>query len=211
MLEKLLKSAFFAQNRTKIIKAACLLAAVIIASFFYFGGNRSDDEEIVTGSSENEVVSEEPAQTEPETVTVDIAGAVGESKVVTLPYGSRVADAIAECGGVTDDADLSTVNRAAVLNDGEKIYIPTEEEVSSGITYKADEETLAATSSSGLVNINTATEEELQMLNGIGPVTAGKIVAYRESYGAFKTIEDLKEVNGIGEKTFADIKDDITV
>ena len=212
MLEKLFNSDFVVQNKKSLIKALCLVIAIAIAFFFFAssGGNNSDEivAEGTEVSDETEQAAEEPAE-----VIVDVAGAVNESKVLTLPAGSRVADAIDGCGGVTADADLSSVNRAAELNDGEKIYIPTKEETAAGITYKADQETASAlnNSNNGTVNINTASAEELQILKGIGPVTADKIVSYRESYGAFKTIEDLKEVNGIGEKTFADIKDDISV
>ena len=210
MLEKLFNSDFVVQNKKSLIKALCLVIAIAIAFFFFASSGGNDSDEIVTDSSE---VSEEAQTEEPTQVIVDVAGAVNESKVLTLPAGSRVADAIDGCGGVTADADLSSVNRAAELNDGEKIYIPTKEETAAGITYKADQETASAlnNSNNGTVNINTASAEELQILKGIGPVTADKIVSYRESYGAFKTIEDLKEVNGIGEKTFADIKDDISV
>ena len=213
MLEKLFNSDFVVQNKKSLIKVLCLVIAIAIAFFFFASGGDKQSEDIVT---ESQNVSDEEEQTSEEgsaDVIVDVAGAVKESKVLTLPAGSRVADAIDGCGGVTEGADLSTVNRAAKLTDGEKIYIPTKDETAAGITYKADQQTLDATnnSDSGTVNINTASSEELQILKGIGPVTADKIITYRESYGAFKNIEDLKEVNGIGEKTFADIKDDITV
>ena len=147
-------------------------------------------------------------------IYVDVGGAVKHPMLAELKSGSRVEDAIEAAGGLKDDADLSQINRAAILNDGEKIYIPAEGEEaaaagSSGTTTDAGQDIPGI--SSGRININTADETLLQQLTGVGPVTAQKIIDYREENGNFKSIEDLKNVSGIGDKTFEKTKDDITI
>jgi len=150
-------------------------------------------------------------------VFIDIDGAVERPGVIAMPAGSRVIDAIEAAGGLADDADVTGLNRAAVLNDSDKIYIPTAAEVEAGTVPQGAGFTAAAgststgVSSAGLVNINTADSDGLQTLSGVGPATAQKIIDYRTSYGAFKTPEDLMNVSGIGEKTFAKLRDKITV
>ena len=132
-------------------------------------------------------------------IFVDVGGAVYNSGLYALPPGSRVADAIAAAGGTTDNADITYINRATVLNDGDKLYIPTAAEVKSGTAppsagqvtkaggYSGPESPAAGSSSGAatggdgsagkaLVNINTANSDELQTLNGVGPVTAQKII-----------------------------------
>lgn len=159
-------------------------------------------------------------------IYVDIGGAVKEPKLAVLPGGSRVEDAILQAGGTTEEADLTTINRAAVLSDGDKIYIPKKGEAvpqtaSGGSTQNAaagsgtgaqgstSQETGAG--SSGRININTADLTQLQQITGVGPVTAQKIIDYRNANGNFSAIEDLKNVSGIGEKTFEKMKGDITI
>ena len=153
---------------------------------------------------------------ESDTVVVDVDGAVASPSVVELPAGSRVADAIEAAGGLTAEADVSGINRAAVLSDGEKIYIPEEGEdastsTSSGSSTSSSSATSSSTASSGLVNINTADAEELDTLPGIGEVLAQAIIDDREANGAFTSIEDIMRVSGIGEAKFANIQDLICV
>lgn len=156
-------------------------------------------------------------------VYVDIDGAVKHPMLAELPTGSRVEDAIEAAGGLKKDADLTQVNRAALLTDGEKIYIPAEGETTSAGTASggaaSDGSGSAGTGSGaqlagisgGKININTADVVLLQQLTGVGPVTAQKIVDYREQNGSFTAIEDLKKVSGIGEKTFEKMRDDVTI
>lgn len=159
-------------------------------------------------------------------VCVDIGGAVKNPMLARLTSGSRVEDAIEQAGGLTSDADIAQINRAEILTDGQKIYIPKKGE--SG--YPGDTGSGAAETSGsgtggvggtgtggsgesalGKVNINTADLTQLQTLSGVGPVTAQKIIDYRTQSGRFSTIEDLKNVSGIGDKTFEKLKDSITV
>jgi len=158
-------------------------------------------------------------------VYVDIGGAVKHPMLAELPTGSRVEDAIEAAGGLKKNADMTEVNRAQILVDGEKIYIPEEGETAagggsgsggggsgsagSGISSASGADMVGI--SSGRININTADVTLLQQLTGVGPVTAQKIVDYREQNGRFQSIEDIKNVSGIGDKTFEKMKDDITI
>lgn len=146
-------------------------------------------------------------------IFVDVSGAVLQPSVFVLKTGSRVFEAIALAGGLRDDADTRNINLAQVLNDGEKLYLPTKKEVESGLVSDATASSTATSGadSAGRVNLNTADAKALQQLSGVGPSTAEKIVDYRNSHGKFKKIEDLQKVSGIGAKTFEKLKDKITV
>jgi competence protein ComEA len=139
---------------------------------------------------------------------VYVVGSVKNPGVYRLPVGSRVEAAIEAAGGFKKDADTTAVNLARVIADGEQITVPAK-----GETVSAAQGSTASNSGAagGKVNINTATSEELQTLDGVGESTAAKIIASRESEGPFTTIEDLKRVSGIGDKKFAAIASNITV
>ena len=151
------------------------------------------------------------------TIFVFVCGAVHRPGVYELTNSSRVFEAIEMAGGFTKDASPSFLNLARAVEDGEQIYAPTVEEVlalEDGNTFhwlESSRNPANSAESSGKVNINQAGAEELMRLTGIGPSKAKSIVDYREQYGAFKQIEDLMNVSGIGEATFAKIKDDITM
>lgn len=166
-------------------------------------------------------VAQEGQETETK-VVVHVDGAVMSPGVYELSGdGLRVNDAVAAAGGLSDDADTTSINLAAALSDGEKIYVPRQgEDAASGATSSGLSETLSGTSASGsaagssgtqLVNINTADEATLQTLPGVGEATAANIVQDREQNGPFATIEDLMRVSGIGEKKFEKVKDLICV
>lgn len=154
----------------------------------------------------------------PAKIMVHVTGQVKDQGVVLLDEGSRIVDAIEAAGGETDDADLAKLNLAYVLNDGEKIYVPSKSEQNEEIEYvttsSGDTTSSGGGSMSGnssIININTAGQAELMELPGIGESIANKIIAYREENGKFKTIEDIKNVPGIGDSKFANIKDMIKV
>lgn len=197
---------YIKDNREILLKVAA--AALLVAAAFFVFVLTGDEEESL--AEETNVVTE----SEPKTtmIMVDIGGAVNDPMVAELEEGSRVEDAINAAGGVTEDADLTEINRAAFLEDGDKILIPEKQDAAlNDISNATDGSAKGSYTpySDGKININTAGSEELQMLDGVGPVTAEKIIDYRESNGRFKDIEDIKNVSGIGEKTFEKLKDDI--
>lgn len=152
------------------------------------------------------VIQAPPASATPGPVSVYVSGAVAKPDVYSLARGSLVKDAVAAAGGATGDADLNHVNLAQAISDGMQIYVP---HVGEQPTQKA--KGTEAPAVSGPININTATQAELETLPHIGPATAAKIIDYREKHGPFARIEDIQNVSGIGPATFADIKDLITV
>lgn len=202
-----------------LIKVTVITIVIIVAFFVTICG---DDEtgnisiEARDNVIENAEITEEVE--EKITIIVDVGGAVNKPGIIELPEGARVYQAIEKAGGLSQNGDLNQINQAMLLNDQDKLYIPTIEE---------SEEELAASNNSfsdayisgghssfsndGKVNINTASQEELESLSGIGPVTANKIIDYRQLNGKFDTIENLMEVSGIGEKTFAALKDKICI
>lgn len=141
-------------------------------------------------------------------VTVDVAGKVRRPGVASLPAGSRVVDALRKAGGARGRVDLSALNLARVLVDGEQILVGRPA-VAGGLAASAS--TAAPDATGALVNINTATAGQLDTLPGVGPVTAQKILDWRAAHGAFSSVDELMEVDGIGEKTLADLAPRVTL
>ncbi len=139
-----------------------------------------------------------------DTIAVYVCGAVQHAGVYELPAGSRVHEALALAGGLTEDAAQTAVNQAEHLTDGQMITIPTAEEAETAAAAQAAEE-------DGRININTADAEELKTLSGIGDAKARSIIAYREKNGAFHTIDEIKNIEGIKEGVFAKLQDHIKV
>jgi competence protein ComEA len=144
-----------------------------------------------------------------EIIMVHISGEVYNPGIVELTLGSRVADAVDLAGGLKKHADLDRINLAKKLVDEEKIFIP---KIGEDISKEIDSEHYENSNSTveSKVNINNCTKEELMSLPGIGEVTASKIIEYRDN-NIFRSIEDIKNVSGIGEKKFEGIKEMITV
>jgi competence protein ComEA len=140
---------------------------------------------------------------EPE-IFVDVTGAVNKPGVYTLTGKSRVIDAIKAAGDSAPGADLSTINLARVLNDGEQIYVDSLVMNSSG-------QRVSKKTPSGPININRATARQLDALDGIGPVIAARIVEYRKINGSFLSVDDLQKVSGIGAAKFAQIKSKVRI
>jgi competence protein ComEA len=140
---------------------------------------------------------------EPE-IFVDVTGAVNNPGVYSLSGRSRVIDAIKAAGDSAPGADLSTINLARVLNDGEQIYVDATVVNSFG-------QRISKKVASGPININRATLRQLDELDGIGPVIAGRIIEYRKKNGSFLTIDDLQKVSGIGAAKFAQIKSKVRI
>lgn len=149
-----------------------------------------------------QATAEEAERKEQVGIIVHICGAVVRPGVYELTEGSRVYQAVEQAGGFTEEADKDYLNQADILSDGLQLYVPTKEEAKM-LPVKEN--------SNGAVNINTASEEMLDALPGIGIGKAKSIVAYRQKNGKFQTIEDIMKVEGIKEGLFAKIKDSITV
>ena len=196
-------------NNRKIIKillaVLCFVAAGILFTYLTKKPPTQSDQEAVL--VETETLSEE--ESTPETLTqvcVHVCGSVNQPGVYYLEEGGRIHEAVEMAGGMTEDAAGDVINLAEVVCDGQKIYIPSKEEQAAGYTVedpqKADD---------GLVNINTASLDELKKLPGIGDIKAEAIIAYREEAGRFNSIEDIKNVSGIKDSSYEQIKDYIKV
>ena len=150
-------------------------------------------------------------------VMVYVCGAVRSPGVVRLPAGARVTDALELAGGPTAKAELAAVNLAAQVTDGQQILVPERGATAAAATAAGDAASSSTagsaigTAPAALININTASLEELDALDGVGPSTAQKIIDYRTANGGFKTIEEIKEVPGIGDAKFAAMQGSITV
>ncbi|MCL2802845.1 MAG: ComEA family DNA-binding protein [Micrococcales bacterium] len=146
------------------------------------------------------------SQAEPGPVMAYVTGAVNQPGVVELPAGARVQDALAKAGGPLAAADLTVLNLAAVVADGERIYVPLPGETPPPVIGGDSGSSVGnGQSGSGLVNVNLASQEELTALPGIGPVLAGRIVDFRETNGPFGGLGDLAQVSGIGPKLTASL------
>ena len=149
-------------------------------------------------------------------IKVHVIGEIISPGLYELDEGARINDLILLAGGKTKKADLSKVNLAYQLSDGEKIYIPSiSDEVSTYIYNDAGENVLqdenTSSSKTGKININKATISDLEKISGIGPSLANKIINYRDSNGKFNSIDELKNVSGIGDKKYESIKEYITI
>ena len=204
------------------IKIAITLFVIIIAIFYYIYSQNQKEIFFEESKQENEV-QEKTEETENKKIIVHVSGAVKNEGIVELEEGARVANAIEKVGGVRDDAYTKDINYALKLEDGMKIYVPTIEETkqekeevninseSSNYIISSNNTKTNENSNGQKVNINNADESELDELPGVGPSTAQKIIQYRKENGKFKSIDELKNVSGIGETKFQKIKDLICV
>ena len=247
----------------KKIRLLIVLIILAAAAFVFFARTGDDGISLEDGSEvTNEDVPLKPdtpnnsdsgnsksdSETSSDVVICDVSGAVKQPKVVELKKGSRISDAIEQAGGLTDKADISNINRAAVVNDGDKILIPEKGSDQTGqMPAQSGNGSAGASQSSGTgagsgqggsagsasgsaggsagagsgqtgqgsaagkISLNNADSATLQQISGVGPVTAEKIIDYRNQNGGFKNIEQLKEINGIGDKTFEKMKDQVSL
>ena len=181
--------------------------------------SNNEEENIEENVVENRMVEEDVSE-----ITIHIMGQVERSGIVKLKEGARVIDAIEAAGGMKAEADMTKVSLAYVLEDGQKVYIPsikekeeiayiTKENGNNVITGRRETSISEGQNKGGkvMININTANQSELEQLPGMGSAIAMRIVTYRSQNGNFKTIEDIKNVSGIGNAKFNSIKDYICV
>ena len=156
-------------------------------------------------AEEENIIKEEAKKV----IVVHIIGEINKPGIVELEERARVIDAIKKAGGTTEKADLAQINLAYILKDGQKIYIPNTEDNDKKIEYNTAN--IENNIKEEKININTADEDELQRLPGVGASTAAKIIKYREENGSFRRIEDIQNVKGIGETKYNDLKEQIEV
>ena len=216
-LSKKQKIIFFIILSIMIIFIIYYIYSTLYKDEFSFNTSNFIDNDLVETNIEDKNIYSKNSTDN--SIIVYICGAVKESKVITLPEDSRISDAIDAVGGLTDDADLTNINLAYILEDGEKIYIPKKGEepqneastVSSSVQSSSYSNYSVASTKSNKININKATQTELETIPGVGPSTALKIIEYREQNGKFSSIEDIKNVSGIGDAKYEKMKDYITV
>lgn len=205
-------------KKQKIIIISIISISLIIIYFVY---NRKNDEFIESEEglniNEDKIIDEEKKET---TYIIHISGAVNNEGVYKINENSRISDAIELAGGLKEDADISKINLAYKLEDGMKIFIPNindnkeyeENDITEEfIEYQNKSDNTNNNSKNSKVNINTATQTQLETLPGIGPSTALKIINYRIEKGKFSKIDDIKNVSGIGNGKFDKIKDLICI
>lgn len=210
-----------------------IIVFIFAYKYFYIDANKNESTEVketinevnnseisyeTDENSDDEILTNKKKKT---TIIVHIIGEVNKPGVVKLEEGARIIDAINEAGGQTENADLSKVNLAYIVEDGTQIYIPKYNENLTDVSLIRDDEGEGVIKESVVnnesstnktkVNINTATKEKLITLPGIGDAMADKIINYRTQNGKFEKIEDIKKVSGIGDSKFNNIKDIITV
>lgn len=208
------------QKYGKSVLLPGVLAIIGLCYFFFFRTDSSPPQEelIETIQPTEQIEIIEPAQEAVlAQVLVDVKGAVLHPGVYALNEEQRIIDAVNLAGGYLTDADTQLINHAQKVQDEMVIYIPVKgeklDEVTSGFISMptAGTTTSGGSAKDGKVNLNQADEAALTTLSGIGPSKAQSIIAYREESGGFQTIEDLKKVTGIGDKTYEKLKDSITV
>lgn len=207
-------------------KTVIIIAGVIVVGIFiYYMTTKANnyDYSAINEIAESETKEEENDKNEekeeetPKEIIIHITGAVENEGIVRLKEGSRIIDAIEAAGGLTSEVNLKKVNLAYTVQDGQKIYIPKTSDIDAeiGIDAKTGEAVIVYNGTEegtrGKININTATLNELLSLSGVGESTAEKIIEYRKENGRFKTIEEIKNVSGIGNLKYESIKDYICV
>ena len=205
-------------NRQKIVFVIICIAIIVGAIYYIY---RKDENYETFDYQENEILLEDDKSdnnVQEEKIVVHITGCVKNQGIVELKAPARLKDAVDAAGGLTDDANLLEVNLAYQLEDGMKIYIPSnddndiEDEIEV-VSEKISDKVITtnndnnSTSSTNKVNINNATQTQLETLPGIGPSTALKIIKFREENGKFSSIEEIKNVSGIGDNKYENIKE----
>ncbi len=205
------------ENKKNIFIKIIIILIILVFIIYNFFILKNDSEEfnslesIVNNSSEN-IVKQEIINK----IKVYVTGQVNSPGVLELDEGARIEDAVNLAGGLTLDANLQNINLAFILEDGQKLYIPSIYDnepveyisINNGTNIIENPNTL---SSSSKININKAGIEELTTLPGVGDSLAEKIFNYRKENGNFKSIDDLKNVNGIGDKKFESLKEYISI
>jgi len=191
------------RKKERTLLLVFLVAILMAGSVYLYGGKRGQEVAVPREQTGVATTSEPRTQEQQQEIRVHVKGEVNQPGVYQIPADSRVIDAIQAAGGSKAGADLEQLNLAAVVADGSEVIVPT-----TGATTEAEAK---PANTSGKINLNTATIEELDKLPGIGSVRAQAIIEYRQEHGRFLQIDDLKQVPGIGVKMFDQIRDKVTV
>jgi competence protein ComEA len=194
--------------------ALCVAGAVLMVVLGLSQLRRGGGEEEVAASPGAATIAVDEGEGSGERLVIHVAGAVRRPGVYRLRSGARVDDAVQRAGGATRRADLGGLNLAAVLEDGRQVLVP-ERARTAGESAAAAGGGTTATATAPVpgqpLNLNTATLEQLDTLSGIGPLTAQKILDFREERGGFSSIEELGEIPGIGDKRLASLREEVTL
>ncbi|HBJ2621042.1 competence protein ComEA [Clostridium botulinum] len=197
----------------KIGIIAILVVILMVCLFTYIKSGKDklvkNDNTSIFVEEENQDSYENEEKIKDKNIVVEIKGEVKTPDVYELNDESIVKDVIEIAGGLTEEADISNINRAQKLKNHELIYIHNKNEVKENLSYSQN--TVTKSDSSGKININCAQLEELKNLNGIGEAKAKRIIEYRENIGTFNSVEDIKNIDGIGEKSFEKLKEQIEI
>ncbi|HFI0236813.1 TPA: helix-hairpin-helix domain-containing protein [Streptococcus suis] len=195
-------------------------AGLLLTTFLIFSQPAKSDQTGLTDfpqleqtSSSSELVEETSTEASKESsqLVVDVKGAVAKPGLYTLEEGSRVNDAVEAAGGLTSQADPKSINLAQKLSDEAVVYVASKDENISVVASTTASSAMSQEGNESKVNLNTATEADLQTISGIGAKRAADIIAYREANGGFKSVDDLNNVSGIGDKTMESIRPYVTV
>lgn len=201
-------------RREKILATVLAIAVLLFIVFSFLSKKEPDPLESALNNAakhgEASVVSKQQESAKVEEMWIDVKGAVQKPGIYKVKPNTRVFQVITEAGGVVGCADTNQINLAQAVMDGMVIYIPKKGEEIKPFMEQGSQGT-SSSAPSGKININTATEQELQTLAGIGPSKASAIVQYRNEHGKFTSVGDLKKISGLGEKTIARFQDQITV
>ena len=213
-------------NKKSIIFISIIIVCVIGTYYLFIKEKEyigNDSNLIISNGIEKETKENDTKDIEEKNkIVVYIAGAIKNEGVYELEENSRITDIIEKAGGLTDDANINNINLAYILQDGVKVYIPKDNdknEIKDQTNIYVSKENGESNIDNGTsvetknskININTATQTELETLPGIGPSTATKIINYRKENGKFNSIEELKKVSGIGDSKYNKIKEMIRI
>lgn len=193
----------------RVAVSVAVAAGILLTWWLMSGRPRTSEPQPVHLAAQSESAqSERGSGVAANSVIVDVSGKVRHPGIVTLKAGSRVHEAIAKAGGPADGADTTGINLARILADGEQIIVGAPAAPPAGSA--APGTSGAASAQGATISLSSATLDQLDTLPGIGPVTAQAIIDFRTERGGFRAIEDLLDVTGIGEKTLADLRDQVT-
>ena len=202
-------------------KVIIIIIGILMILFigFYIISKTNNEGFVYLETEENEIIdnnNEEKIYEEDKKIIIHVTGAIKNEGIVEAKEGARISEIIDLAGGVTEETDLSKINLAYAVRDGQKIYVPSINDKGDieKVTEEAGENVIddgEIVNKNQKVNINKASQTELETLSGVGPSTALKIINYREENGDFEKIEDIKNVPGIGEAKYESLKESICV